>query len=74
MTEEPISSTTAGALEGARWHTSSYSGASNNCVERCKLTSGRQAVRDTKDRTRGTLVFEAASWQDFVTAVRNGAL
>lgn len=74
MTQVPELRITPRELEGALWHTSSYSGSNNNCVERGKLTSGRQAVRDTKDRTRGALVFEADAWQDFVTAVRNGAL
>ncbi|MBD3003233.1 DUF397 domain-containing protein [Streptomyces sp. 5-10] len=35
-------------------------------------TSGRQAVRDTKDRERGTLLFEPSAWQAFVNAVRDG--
>ncbi|SFS99558.1 protein of unknown function [Streptomyces harbinensis] len=36
--------------------------------------TGRQGVRDTKDRTRGTLVFAAGPWQQFVTAVRDGEI
>ncbi|MFE1961817.1 DUF397 domain-containing protein [Streptomyces sp. NPDC059479] len=38
------------------------------------LSTGRQAVRDTKDRERGVAVFGSASWQRFVDAVRSGAL
>ncbi|MFJ4919949.1 DUF397 domain-containing protein [Streptomyces sp. NPDC088725] len=59
---------------GAFWHKSTYSGNNNACVERGMLCSGRQAVRDTKDRARGVAVFEPASWQVFVAAVRSGEL
>ena len=72
MTQVPAPRIAPRELEGALWHTSSYSGTNNNCVERGQLTSGRQAVRDTKDRESGTLIFEAAAWQSFVTAVRQG--
>jgi hypothetical protein len=74
MIQASAPGTTPNELEGALWHKSSYSGNDNGCVERGQLPSGRQAVRDTKDRTRGALVFEADAWQDFVTAVRNGTL
>lgn len=59
-------------LQGASWHKSSYSGSDNNCVERGRLRSGRQAVRDTKDRERGSLVFGAHVWGRFVDEVRGG--
>lgn len=62
------------ALDGAVWHKSTYSGSDNGCVERGRLSSGRQAVRDTKDRERGAAVFEPASWQTFVDAVNSGVL
>ncbi|MFJ5101017.1 DUF397 domain-containing protein [Streptomyces sp. NPDC088554] len=62
------------ALNGALWHKSTYSGSDNACVERGRLRTGRQAVRDTKDRERGAAVFEPASWQTFVDAVRSGVL
>jgi uncharacterized protein DUF397 len=61
-------------LDGATWHKSSYSGSDNNCVERGILPTCRQAVRDTKDRARGALLFEASAWQAFVDAVRDGEL
>ncbi|MGW2843705.1 DUF397 domain-containing protein [Streptomyces sp. NPDC001274] len=64
----------AGELTTAIWRTSSYSGVDNNCVEHAALPSGRQAVRDTKDRGRGAQVFGAASWRTFVAAVREGAI
>ncbi|GAA1919705.1 DUF397 domain-containing protein [Streptantibioticus ferralitis] len=74
MTQESAPRTTENELEGAFWHTSSYSGTNNNCVERGKLRSGRQAVRDTKDRERGALIFDADVWRNFVAAVRNDTL
>ncbi|MFB4196377.1 DUF397 domain-containing protein [Streptomyces carpaticus] len=61
-------------LQGAVWHTSSYSNNGAGCVERGQLLSGRQGVRDTKDRARGTLFFAAGPWQQFVTAVRDGGI
>jgi hypothetical protein len=75
MTQEPAHRIVPDdELKGAAWHKSTYSGTNNGCVERGKLPTGRQAVRDTKDRTRGTLVFEATAWHDFVTALRTGVL
>lgn len=65
---------TSDEFDDAVWHKSTYSGSNNGCVERGRLSSGRQAVRDTKDRSRGAAVFEPASWQAFVNAVNSGAL
>ncbi|AXG78232.1 DUF397 domain-containing protein [Streptomyces paludis] len=65
---------TSDEFDGAVWHKSTYSGSDNGCVERGRLLSGRQAVRDTKDRERGAAVFAPGSWQAFVNAVRSGAL
>ncbi|WP_037906391.1 DUF397 domain-containing protein [Actinacidiphila yeochonensis] len=67
-----IRHTAPSELAGALWHKSSYSGAVDNCVEHARLADGRQAVRDTKDRESGALVFDADSWQYFLTAVREG--
>lgn len=58
-------------LDGATWHKSTYSGSNNGCVERGTLRSGRQAVRDTKDRSIGTMVFGAGTWQSFVDSVKS---
>lgn len=74
MTQESAPRTTENELEGAFWHKSTYSGTDNGCVERGKLVTGRQAVRDTKDRERGALVFDADIWQNFVNGIRNDAL
>ncbi|MGP3968763.1 DUF397 domain-containing protein [Streptomyces sp. 6N223] len=59
-------------MADALWHRSTYSGSNNNCVERGKLTTGRQAVRDTKDRQRPALVFETGCWSSFVSALKDG--
>ncbi|UGY91153.1 DUF397 domain-containing protein [Streptomyces gobiensis] len=61
-------------LDGALWHKSTYSGSDNGCVERGRLQTGRQAIRDTKDRGLGMIVFEPDAWQSFVDAVRSGAM
>ncbi|MFF4699940.1 DUF397 domain-containing protein [Streptomyces chattanoogensis] len=74
MTQESSPSAGASELEGALWHKSTYSGTNNGCVERGKLLTGRQAVRDTKDRDRGALIFDAGVWQSFVNAIRGGTL
>ncbi|MCA1221549.1 DUF397 domain-containing protein [Streptomyces sp. 8L] len=58
-----------GEFDGVEWHKSTYSGNANNCVERGVLRSGRQAVRDTKDRALGAMVFPGPAWQAFVDAV-----
>ncbi|RDG34196.1 DUF397 domain-containing protein [Streptomyces corynorhini] len=65
---------TSDEFDGAGWHKSTYSGSDNGCVERGQLRSGRQAVRDTKDRERGAAVFGPASWQAFVDALRDETL
>ncbi|GAA0400204.1 DUF397 domain-containing protein [Streptomyces luteireticuli] len=55
--------------EAAGWHTSSYTGPDNNCVEHAPLRDSRQAIRDTKDPDRRiTLVFSFTAWQSFVDA------
>lgn len=74
MTEEVTPGAEAVELEAAVWHTSTYSGSNNNCVEHAVLLSGRRAVRDSKDRDRGAHVFGPGPWQAFVTAVRNGTV
>lgn len=58
---------------GARWLTSSYSsGHGGACVEVAKLIGGA-AVRDSKNRADGTLVFSADAWGAFVTATAGGS-
>jgi Domain of unknown function (DUF397) len=44
-----------------------------DCVEVGQLPDGAVAVRDTKDRERGTpLVFTPEEWTAFVAGVKNG--
>ncbi|ARQ70513.1 DUF397 domain-containing protein [Streptomyces marincola] len=63
------------SLDAAVWHTSTYSDNGSGCVERGRLASGWQAVRDTKDRdAAGILIFGPHTWQSFVQAVRTGEL
>ncbi|MFD0199887.1 MULTISPECIES: DUF397 domain-containing protein [Saccharothrix] len=56
-------------LKVVRWRTSSRSGGGQNCVE-----VGRShrwaAVRDTKSRATGTLVFADESFGEFLAAVK----
>lgn len=61
-------------LAGATWHTSSYSGSGNQCVEHGRLPSGVQAVRDTKDRDHGVLLVGPDTWRSFVDAVQSDSL
>ncbi|MFJ4774379.1 DUF397 domain-containing protein [Streptomyces uncialis] len=59
MASESAPRTREDELRGAFWHKSSHSGSDNACAERGNLRSGRQAIRDTADRSsRGPLVFE----------------
>jgi Domain of unknown function (DUF397) len=74
MTQNSTPITSARELDGAIWHKSTYSGSNNACVERGMLANGRQGVRDTKDRDRGAVVFDAPTWQSFVDAIRAGDL
>jgi Domain of unknown function (DUF397) len=42
------------------------------CVEVAPLPDGGAVVRDTKDRTRESLIFNGQEWADFVSGVKNG--
>ena len=42
-----------------------------NCVEIGRTPAGGVAVRDSKDRENGPLVFAADEWADFVAGVKN---
>jgi len=61
------------ALERARWHKSSFSGAQQGCVEVAELSEGT-AVRDTKSPTAGTLLFPQRSWSSFNKYVKDDHL
>lgn len=55
-------------LSRAPWRTSSYSGNGGNCVE--VAAAGDIMVRDTKDRSAGTLRFTLSAWRAFLDDVR----
>ncbi|MFK3983706.1 DUF397 domain-containing protein [Micromonospora sp. NPDC050397] len=59
-------------LTGARWRTSTRSGSNNGaCIEVADNLPGRVLVRDTKDRTGGTLAFAPTAWHTFVTHLKH---
>lgn len=53
--------------ESLSWRVSSRSGGGNNCVE-VALPNGAAAVRDSKHRAGGALVFSRAQWHGFLSA------
>lgn len=72
----PTSAPTASLQEigSANWHKSTFSGASNGCVEHATLTGHRRAIRDTRNRGFGAIVFDSADWRAFVSSVNSGIL
>lgn len=58
-------------LSRASWRKSSYSGGGNQCVEIGKAPAA-VGVRDTKDRSYGTLVVTPQRFADFLTAIKDG--
>ncbi|GAA3189948.1 DUF397 domain-containing protein [Streptomyces ramulosus] len=62
-------------LTDAAWRTSTYTnGDGGDCVEIADDLPGIVPVRDTKDRTRATLIFGSGAWGRFVSAVKSEAL
>ncbi|WP_334446034.1 DUF397 domain-containing protein [Streptomyces stelliscabiei] len=55
-------------LTHARWRKSSYSGGANDCVEVAEL-SEHAAVRDSKDISRGPLLFPKAAMRALVSGI-----
>ena len=51
------------------WRKSSRSGGAQNCVEVAR-SAERAAVRDTKSRETGTLVFRPAAFQAFLNTLK----
>jgi hypothetical protein len=63
---------TAGLLDGAVWHRSSYSGTQGNCVEVAVNMPGVIAIRDSKDPDGPKLIVRRDQWVFFVSRVRIG--
>lgn len=59
-------------LSGAVWHKSSQSADGQNCVEVADNLPRVVAVRDTKDREAGTLLFTHGEWTAFLSGVKDG--
>jgi hypothetical protein len=58
-------------LANAQWRKSTLSGDDgSNCVEVAHLSSGRRAVRDSKDRDRPALIFTPTEWTTFLDHVK----
>lgn len=60
-------------LSGAPWRKSSLSGEGASCVEMA-FVDNDVAVRDTKDRDGGTLIFSRTEWNAFIGGIKNGHL
>jgi len=60
-------------LSGAPWRKSSLSGEGASCVEMA-FVDNDVAVRDTKDRDGGTLIFSRTEWNAFIGNIKNGKL
>ncbi|MFC4560310.1 DUF397 domain-containing protein [Nocardiopsis mangrovi] len=56
----------------ARWRTSTYT-QQQNCVEVADGPNS-SALRDTKNRDAGKLVFPGVEWRSFLRAVKNDAI
>ncbi|MFC4500757.1 MULTISPECIES: DUF397 domain-containing protein [Streptomyces] len=55
-------------LARARWRKSSYSGGANDCLEVAELGE-RAAVRDSKDISRGPLLFSTVAIRALVSGI-----
>jgi len=60
----------AGGHVPSPWRKSSYSGNGGECVEACVAESGWVLVRDTTNRTGGTLSFRASAWRSFAERLK----
>lgn len=58
-------------LSHAAWHKSSYSNNGGACVEVAANLAGLVAVRDSKNRSGPSLVFDADAWQAFICTLKD---
>ena len=56
-------------IADAQWRKSSYSNASNQCVEVAQVEA-LVAVRDSKNPDVGYLTFSLAEWETFLTNIK----
>jgi hypothetical protein len=62
-------------LTGVSWRKSSFSGGSGgDCVEIAEGFPGLVPVRDSKDPKGPSLIFTAAAWSSFTTALKHGEI
>jgi Domain of unknown function (DUF397) len=59
-------------LSAAQWRKSSFSGASQNCVEVAGNLPGIVAVRDSKNPGGPALVVTRTRWDAFVAGIKAG--
>ncbi|MEU4836851.1 DUF397 domain-containing protein [Nocardia testacea] len=59
-------------VSGAQWFKSTYSGASQDCVEVAHLRGGAVGVRDSKNPTGPALAFAPEEWDAFARALSRG--
>ena len=57
-------------LSRAKWHKSSYSGQSGNCVEVARNLPALVAVRDSKAPDAPNLLVSPETWQAFLLGLR----
>ncbi|MGA5701409.1 DUF397 domain-containing protein [Peterkaempfera bronchialis] len=62
-------------LSAATWRKSSHSGSDGGqCIEVAPGFTGVVPVRDSKDPHGPALIFPAAAWESFVSAVKAGEI
>ncbi|MGW1819092.1 DUF397 domain-containing protein [Streptomyces sp. NPDC002125] len=65
---------TAAQLAGARWSTSTYSAANNECVEVATGLGAWVGVRDSKVQRGPVLAVPAEAFASLIGAIRGGSL
>ena len=61
-------------LSTAVFRKSSLSGSGNDCVEVATNLPSIVAIRDSKDPSSPALTFSPATWNNFLTSIRNGEI